>query len=480
MLKSLKFQALFLLFVLAITAGCNDRIEEKRDTAPWESLSYLNQANTGFSLINRSPDSISYRFSSNLEQLSRGVTEGKLGPKDSTLFEQSLFKPIRVYLEVNDTAVSGPYLMPGLHRQMQWTGNKTFDGGQHSLAYDYLRTLNASFPFRGDVSLLSLPLEDVYEHGLALSQNAIKQSEAYTSKNQVPVWLVDFYQREATLKSAAALESVRGYLAYAYADTLELPIRVHHWIDSLLDDPGNLMMPANDKVRRSHTYNEAAPPQSGMTITNRNNRLDFEGIADSFPTDNADLRHNFLAAWTENQLFSSLTYANKDELIARAREILPADYVHQLDYIRDSINARISTDGDALKLLAMTFLSASDTLTPLFHRTKPFTLYKFWFPGCRPCVKQYPFERKLLAEHPNLELVNVAYETRKDQWREYIKANDMPGSQQLYLPKQKRKAARAALGMLGAPRYLMLGPENKLICRNCPKPNDKSFASLIK
>lgn len=480
MIKHLKFHTLLIVFIWALTAGCSEQIEEQRDTAPWEDVTFLGKATTYFTLVNTGADSISYRYDMDRNQPSQKHYSGKLGQGDSIRVKHSLFRPIRSFLGINGTSMTGPYLLPTLSRRISWDGDSYKDTGTNSIYYGYLKTLDDAFPSVGDASLLELPLDEVQQHQKGLTQEALKQGEAYAASNSVSKWLKDFYQREAALKGAAALESQRGYLDYAYKKTLSLSPQVHHWIDSLLDDPNNLTMPTRDKLRQSHSYNEAAPPVPGMTLGNRNNRLDFEDIADSFPTDDADLYHDFLAEWTENQLLDYSTYANKDELIARAREILPADYVQQLDYIRDSINARISSDGAALKLLALPFASTSDTLTPLLHRTKPYTLYKFWFPGCRPCVSQYPFERELLAEYPNLELVNVAYETRKDHWREYIQKNEMPGSQQLYLPKQKREAVRAALGMLGAPRYLMLGPGNKLACRNCPKPNDALLAKLIK
>ncbi len=473
----MKFQIVLIVFISGIITGCTEHTAETRDTPPWEGLGYLSQINTSFSLVNHSPDSIYYSCMLNRDKNKLGTLEGKIAPKDSIIIRQKLFKPISGYLSINDTILSGPYLIPSMDRQLHWDGNKLFDTGRHAPAYGYIQILNNYYPIRGDESLLGLSLEEVHDHGINLFKAAIEQSETYPSKKQLPQWLLDFYHREAAIKSSESLESQRGYLAYAYADTLKLPTIVHNWIDRLLEDPHNQMMPSFNRLQRYHSYNEAPQPKNGVTHTNRNYRLDFENITD---VKMKSRRDDLLADWTEYQLLSFSTYAIKDELISIAKKRLPKPYVKRLDYIRDSLQTKISNDDSALKLFSMPFSTESDTLTPLLHRKQAFTLYKFWFPGCRPCVSQYPFERKLLANHPNLELVNIAYSTRKDHWLEYIQKHDMPGSLHLYLPKQKRKAIQAAIGILGAPRYLLLGLEDKVICRNCPKPEDSLLDSLIR
>ena len=91
-------------------------------------------------------------------------------------------------------------------------------------------------------------------------------------------------------------------------------------------------------------------------------------------------------------------------------------------------------------------------------------LLNFWYPGCLPCRKEIPFERKLLNDFRNKDfvLINICMETKKENWLNSISKLNIEGGN-LFASKNWQKILVKKYKISGWPHYTLIDKQGNKI-----------------
>lgn len=104
-----------------------------------------------------------------------------------------------------------------------------------------------------------------------------------------------------------------------------------------------------------------------------------------------------------------------------------------------------------------------------------------WATWCGPCIAETPHFRKIAEEYAGKEIVfmGVSLDERKDydKWKEYVKAEKLPGVQ-LYAGGFGSDIARL-YGINSIPRFLLFDKEGNIVLKDAPRPSSNEIKSLL-
>lgn len=475
-MKHLLSSASFLPLIWALTAGCSGATEEQTSPSPWSDLSFFNRKLTTMTLVNTSEDTLWYYNRELQDEFYRGGSEGALLEGDSVVFPMKLWRPECTYLYLEGRSSIKSHLFPGFNRTLVWKNGFINRGPHATTIYDPMMLLDHQLKQQGPSTPITATTEDILAYYQEKTDYFDRVSDSLTSTKNYPDWVPDMLRRQAHLIAAGEVETIRGYRRMAYLDTFDLPQPADYRIDSLLSDMNNVSAPNYRSLLNRRMFVKLSAVDSIPSPNGATNGLIRQWLTKNFLSTNPGM----LAAFLEGEIHSSRQYRGKDDLIESGIASLPPDYQIYLTELQQTLAEGSSNDSATLSLLATTFQSPDDKFTKLPEaQDGELLLHKFWFPGCAPCVRQYPHEKLLLEEFPDLRLIYIGYITTPTAWADYVADHDLPTNQQYFLPNKKNQLAKDALGILGAPRYVLTSGGTKILCRVCPKPDDPSLHKLI-
>jgi len=97
-----------------------------------------------------------------------------------------------------------------------------------------------------------------------------------------------------------------------------------------------------------------------------------------------------------------------------------------------------------------------------YSESGKYLLLDFWFRGCAACIKSLPEMREVAETYRNkLTIISINVGDNDDNWKKAMTEHDMPW---VNVRDPKGFAGFAAdYGIVGAPNYVLISPENKVI-----------------
>jgi thiol-disulfide isomerase/thioredoxin len=105
-----------------------------------------------------------------------------------------------------------------------------------------------------------------------------------------------------------------------------------------------------------------------------------------------------------------------------------------------------------------------------------------WASWCGPCIQTFKtktpaFEEKLKA-YPEVELMYVSIDDKKESWEKYLEKNPMKGIHAFSGAGFDAPIVQY-FKVYGIPRYIIIGKENLLLEANAFRPGDEAFEQLL-
>jgi thiol-disulfide isomerase/thioredoxin len=113
------------------------------------------------------------------------------------------------------------------------------------------------------------------------------------------------------------------------------------------------------------------------------------------------------------------------------------------------------------------------------------TLYvDFWFTTCPPCIKQIPFSKtlhKYFEKDTNVVFLNICIDNieRKQDWKQMIKENGMPGIHLFYARNRPQKINLLKAYKISFPTYLLVNKQMKVTGYNAPRPSEEGLVHWV-
>lgn len=472
----------------ALTAGCSDGEERKNTELPWSDVTFVDPIPTTLSFINQSADTLDLRvtYEWELPLLGRELPD-TLWPGDSFLFNISLYRPEDFVIDARYRRIFYA-LYPGMDRRIVYGPFKNTGVGINADIYAPADSVETWDPTSVGQSTIGLPLNEFIEHVSGLRDTSVARLQRYAARTNQPAWVVNLLQRRLTHKMLHRFATYPGYYRYFYQQKIQLPPAIAVELDAQARSDGFLDGSMHQDILLSTAIYQHRLITEADSIIEESRAERYTTVVDFIEQLPDTLSHkaSILAALIDDEIRNGHDYAGKEELIYNAMKVLPASYAKRLNQIDQRLSElrteqnSLNDTSQLLTLLSTPFerrnLANGDLLNV---RQKPLTLYKFWFAGCYPCLRLQPVEAELRKQYTDLEIISVAFSTKIDKWKPYLKRHQPPADAFFYIPEQQKGLVRRGMGSLGAPQYLLLGPDDEVICRACPKPDDPSLRSLI-
>jgi hypothetical protein len=463
-----------LLFVASCSVSDSGR--NMLENVPWAEATFLDPLPTTITFTNS--DTVARDFRIKLDRYLDDVAAEfpeSLSPGQSVTVTAYMHRPRYLFYQV------GYYrplllLLPGLSRHLTVKDNEVVEIGSFASEYNYMDCVMKPFQ---QVGRQAPSLENVAEYYRMLDQKSSQHFDTFPHPAELPPYIVPLVERAVVASTYKQALSAREYYTYFYSDTLPVATVLTDSIAAFLMQSSYNATP--DYTNLYETFarfrGEKNTDANQSLTTNHTNSITLAYLGGNLSPGH---RNDAIATYLSKLMTSGEVYFGKMENIDALYFTLPPAYQQALDVMERKANKRrVSTNG-LTEFLTTPLLALDGTeRDPGKVGKKPLRLFKFWFAGCTPCLKQQPYEKTLLATHLEIDLIYVVHSTDEEVWPKYLEKHQPPANYQLYVAKNQTKAVRQALGGLGAPSYLMLNADNEVVCQPCPKPSDPLLGEVI-
>ena len=105
-----------------------------------------------------------------------------------------------------------------------------------------------------------------------------------------------------------------------------------------------------------------------------------------------------------------------------------------------------------------------------------------WATWCGPCLAEIPHLKKVEVKYhgKNIEFVSISVDTEKDyeKWKKMVVAKELGGIQ-LFADKNWTSDFIKAFGINSIPRFILIGPDGKVIKADAARPSSASLTELL-
>ena len=128
--------------------------------------------------------------------------------------------------------------------------------------------------------------------------------------------------------------------------------------------------------------------------------------------------------------------------------------------------------------LDFTLLDVENKPSRLSNFKGKYTFVNFWATWCMPCIKNIPAYEKLKKQYsPNnqINFISISVDKDIDKWKKALKIYQLNGINFIDIDN----ILPAFYDIQGYPRYLILGPNGKLVDDNAPKPGSIQLINIL-
>ena len=105
-----------------------------------------------------------------------------------------------------------------------------------------------------------------------------------------------------------------------------------------------------------------------------------------------------------------------------------------------------------------------------------------WATWCGPCLAEIPHLKKVEVKYhgKNIEFVSISVDTEKDyeKWKKMVVSKELGGIQ-LFADKNWTSDFIKAFGINSIPRFILIGPDGKVIKADAARPSSASLTELL-
>jgi len=107
-------------------------------------------------------------------------------------------------------------------------------------------------------------------------------------------------------------------------------------------------------------------------------------------------------------------------------------------------------------------------------------LLNFWFSGCKPCIAEIPYEKKLFKKYSDVgfKLINICTQSSKEKWIEALKKYDYDGIN-LFASGNWINKLTKDFKIHGYPHYTLVDRKGQIIKNATYRPSDPRLTQLL-
>lgn len=107
----------------------------------------------------------------------------------------------------------------------------------------------------------------------------------------------------------------------------------------------------------------------------------------------------------------------------------------------------------------------------------------FWMTGCKPCIKEFPEENRLvdIFKNEKVKIISICMESKEEDWKYLIRKYQLK-SVNLYANRNWEKILKENYDISGFPHYVIIDKRGKIIENKCVRPSlgaDQMIRNLL-
>lgn len=116
-----------------------------------------------------------------------------------------------------------------------------------------------------------------------------------------------------------------------------------------------------------------------------------------------------------------------------------------------------------------------DSLISLSQFKNHVVYLSFWFPGCKGCIQEFPFENSLVEKFRGepVKIINICTRSSISKWMETIKKYDLK-TLNLYANTSWQNKLEEKYGIQVYPHYVLIGADGRVLENFAPRPREIS------
>lgn len=351
-------------------------------------------------------------------------------------------------------------------------------------------------PFRAKSPEESLTLYKIFSDSFAVKQKEYLQMNI--NKYKLPGWFVEYESMDRDLSVVVNQQNLPSYWKMMMQVDMEVPagyldsireINLHNSVGpfSWLYFPyiGNLL---KTELEGERTEIKLAEEEGVNMIDELKGTIVYSEYKEEFFRKAVDLAEvklpeehlnpfllNYFFFYTNNE-----NYDLKEKCFTYLKtKVKEEDYLAYLQEHHDRFSGLLKAGSGAPGFYLMSDLE--DKYIHLSDFKGKVVLLNFWFPGCKPCIAEIPYEKELLKTFGENEfaIINVCLETTPENWKAAVKRFG-PGGVNVVTQGNWERKLKEEYGVGGFPHYVLIDKEGFIIENKTFRPQNPLLSALIK
>lgn len=142
---------------------------------------------------------------------------------------------------------------------------------------------------------------------------------------------------------------------------------------------------------------------------------------------------------------------------------------------------KIESAEEAPDVSAITIENTNGEMVPLGNFKGKYVFIDIWSTYCNPCIGEIPYVHKLEKELEGspIEFVSISLDRKRDDWKKFL-ANHKLDHNQFIMSDGDKNPIWALIGLSGIPRFVLIGPDSKVVNKNTYRPSNPILECQLK
>jgi peroxiredoxin len=291
----------------------------------------------------------------------------------------------------------------------------------------------------------------------------------YCLKNKLPEWFTDYESSDIHYFGYGGKLREPFFMKYSYGSAPQVPVDYYSFTKDLpLENEKAILSIYYYESLRDYFMMVWEPAKYKTTpfgkFSSPNSRADFV----EYSTSQYNPYISDILIARDLDMLIDLNHINEDDYIMIIKSINDSslkNYLEQRYENRERLKKGDNAPDFYLK-------NESDEYLSLKNFKDSIVYISFWMTGCKPCIKEFPEENRLvdIFKNEKVKIISICMDTKEEDWK-YLVMKYQLKTINLFATGNWEKMLKENYDISGFPHYVLIDKENKIVENKCIYPS---------